>query len=393
MGQLQTNQHQHFDVIVVGAGAMGSAAAYHLAQDGQRVLLLEQFQVGHLRGSSHGGSRIIRYTHEDIDFTRWMPATFALWHRLEQESGQSLMQMTNGLYFGLGNDPFLTGAQQALHMLGFPYRLLTANDMRKEFPQFQLDDQWLALEQTETGILAATRCVQTLVTQAIQHGATLQESCKVLAIRAEGEGVAVRYATHGTETEVYANRVVITAGPWVHQLLDPLLGYSLPLTPTHQQVAYFRVENPELYRIGCCPIHIFFDGNLGAYGFPIYEKPGHVKVAIELANIPIDPDQPAVLDQQALQLLSATVGERLVGVDPEPQWAESCRYTETPNRDFIIDYHPEHPQIIFASGFSGRGFKHSIAIGRALADMAQSDPGVYHQEFWLPRFALKVFAP
>jgi sarcosine oxidase len=303
------------------------------------------------------------------------------------------MQLTNGLYFGLGNDPFLISAQQALHTLGFPYRLLTASDVRREFPQFQLEDEWVALEQTETGILAATRCVQTMIAQAIQHGATLQESCKVLAIRAAGQGVVVRYATSGAEAEVYANRVVITAGPWVHQLLDPLLGYSLPLTPTHQQVAYFRVEQPALYAIGRCPIHIFFDGNLGAYGFPIYEKPGYVKVAIELANIPIDTDQPATIDKQALQLLSAAVAERLVGVDPEPHEAESCRYTETPNRDFIVDYHPEHPQIIFATGFSGRGFKHSIAIGRALADMAQSEPGVYHQEFWLPRFALKVFAP
>ncbi|CAN5553127.1 N-methyl-L-tryptophan oxidase [soil metagenome] len=389
----KANSSQSFDVVVVGAGAMGSATAYHLAQDGQRVLLLEQFQIGHLYGSSHGGSRIIRYTHEDIDFTRWMPATFALWQRLEHESGQSLMQLTNGLYFGLTNDPFLSGAQHALHTLGFPYRLLTAGDVRKEFPQFQLEDKWIALEQTETGILAATRCVQTLVTQAIRHGATVQEACKVLTIRMEGEGVAVRYATHSTETEVYAQRVVITAGPWVHQLLDPLLGYRLPLTPTHQQVAYFRVEKPELYAIGRCPIHIFFDDNLGAYGFPIYEKPGYVKVAIELADIPIDPDQPATIDQQALQLLSATVAERLVGVDPEPQWTESCRYTETPNRDFIIDRHPEYPQIIFATGFSGRGFKHSIAIGRTLADMTQSEPGVYHQEFWLPRFALKVFAP
>src|SRR4051812_42653561 len=134
MGQYQaslyrSNQHQHFDVVVVGAGAMGSAAAYHLAQDGQRVLLLEQFHVGHMRGSSHGGSRIIRYTHEDVEFTQWMPATFALWRRLEQESGQSLMQITTGLYLGRGNDPFLASAQQALQTLGFPYRMLSADDV------------------------------------------------------------------------------------------------------------------------------------------------------------------------------------------------------------------------------------------------------------------------
>src|SRR3954463_12655754 len=98
---------QTFDVIVIGAGVMGSATAYHLAKAGRRVLLLEQFQIGHPHGSSHGGSRIIRYTHEDLAFAQWMPATFALWRELEQESGQLLMQLTNGLYFGLADDPFL----------------------------------------------------------------------------------------------------------------------------------------------------------------------------------------------------------------------------------------------------------------------------------------------
>ena len=102
----QSNASQHFDVVVIGAGAMGSATAYHLAKDGRNVLLLEQFHIGHRRGSSHGGSRIIRYTHEDREFARWMPATFALWRQLEQESGEQLFQLTGGLYLGLPNDPF-----------------------------------------------------------------------------------------------------------------------------------------------------------------------------------------------------------------------------------------------------------------------------------------------
>jgi monomeric sarcosine oxidase len=384
---------QTFDVIVIGAGVMGSATAYHLAKDGRRVLLLEQFQIGHTYGSSHGGSRIIRYTHEELEFARWMPATFALWRQLEQESGQLLMQLTNGLYFGLADDPFLPGAQQVLQTLGFPYRLLSAAEVRREFPQFRLRDEWITLEQAQTGILAATRCVETMAQQALRHGAVVQEASKVLAVWPAGEGVRVRVATHGMETDFYAARAVITAGPWVHQLLDPLLGYQLPLTPTHQQIAYFRVEKPELYAVGRCPLYIFFDGGPGAYGFPIFEQPGYVKVGIELVDTPIDPDQPAVIDAQALAQLSTTVADLLVGVNPEPHWVQSCRYTETPNRDFIIDYHPEYPQISFATGFSGRGFKHSIALGRTLADMAQGEPGVYHEEFWSPRFALKAFGP
>ena len=388
----QAKSGQQVDVVVIGAGAMGSAAAYHLAKDGRSVCLLEQFHVGHTRGSSHGGSRIIRYAHEDKEFAQWMPATFALWRQLEQESGQQLLQLTGGLYLGLPNDPFLIDTPKVMHTLGFDYRMLTATDIRQDYPQFQVPKEWVALEQAETGILAAARCVQTLVDQAVKHGATVQEESKVLAVHPQGDGVLVRYVGPSGEQTVYADHAIMTAGPWARQLLDGLLGYALPLTPTHQQVAYFPVEKPADYALGRCPTYLFLDAGFGIYGFPMFERPGYVKVAIELVNTTIDPDQPGVVDQPALAQLKEAVATFMVGINPTPEWVETCRYTETPNRDFIIDRHPDYPQLSFAAGFSGRGFKHAIAIGRVLADMAQSEPGVYHSEFWSPRFALRAFA-
>ena len=112
---------------------------------------------------------------------------------------------------------------------------------------------------------------------------------------------------------------------------------------------------------------------------------------MELVDTPVEPDAVGVVDQEVLAQLSASVADLLVGVNPQPVLVETCRYTETPTRDFIIDRHPHHPQILFAAGFSGRGFKHAIAIGRLLADLAQSEPGVYTSEFWLPSFALHNF--
>lgn len=392
MGTPPTSIHtQTIDVIVIGAGAMGSAAAYHLAKDGQRVLLLEQFRIGHTRGSSHGGSRIIRYAHESIELTRMMPATFDLWRQLEQESGTSLVQLTGGLYFGLASDPFFDSTQQALQTLGFPYQMLSADAVRQAFPQFRLRDEWVALEQAQTGIVAATRSVETMIAQAVRHGALVQEDCKVLAVAAEGDHVVVRIAGQGSETTRRARQVIITAGPWARQLLEPALDVRLPLTPTHQQIAYFAVEKPADYTIGRFPTYVFFDGGPGLYGFPIYEQPGYVKVAMELVDTPVDPDAVSVVDQEVLAQLSAAVADLLVGVNPQPALVETCRYTETPTRNFIIDRHPHHPQILFAAGFSGRGFKHAIAIGRLLADLAQSEPGVYPSEFWLPSFALHNF--
>lgn len=381
-----------YDVIVIGAGAMGSATAYHLAQERKQVLLLEQFEIGHTYGSSHGGSRIIRYTHSDLDSTRVMPATFDLWRRLERESGESLLQMTGGLYIAPPHDSFLQGAQRALTALQHPYQLLSIDQMQREYPQFRLPTDWIALYQEHSGILAASRCVQTMVAQAARHGAEIRERTQVLTLQPTAEGVTVQLAGAAGEERIYARQAIITAGPWARRLLDPLIAYPLPLQPTHQQVAYFAVEHPELYAVGRCPLYIF-TADPHFYGFPIFELPGHVKVALELLNNATDPDGPRQVDQNAVRELSEVVASTLVGVNPTPARVEVCLYTETPNRDFIVDRHPEHPQILLGVGFSGRGFKFAIGIGRLLADLAQSAPGMYQSEFWLAKYAVSRFAP
>lgn len=380
-----------YDLIVIGAGVMGSAAAYHLAKDGRRVLLIEQFTIGHTHGSSHGGSRIIRYTHDDVAYVRLMPAIFELWRRLEAESGASLLQMTGGLYIGPEDEPFLRGAQHALHTLQYPYQVLSPDELPDRFPQFRLPAGWLALYQQESGILAATRCVETLAHQAVQHGATVRERTQVQAVTPAGDGVAVRLAGAGGEETLYAVQAVITAGPWIERLLAPLLPYRLPLQVTHQQVAYFAVEQPELYAVGRCPLYIF-TALPHFYGFPIFERAGEVKVGMELVGSVVDPDAPRTATEAAISELSAAIERSLVGVRPQPTRVELCLYTETPNHHFIIDRHPEHPQILMGGGFSGRGFKFGIAVGRLLADLAASAPGVYESEFWLPRFAVTRFA-
>ncbi len=380
-----------FDVIVIGAGSMGSATAYHLAKEGRRVLLVEQFTVGHTRGSSHGGSRIIRYTHETISDASIMPATFALWRALEKESGQALLQMTGGLYMSAETDPWLHDTRKTLQALNFPYRELNAAEMRREYPQFRLPASMVTLYQAESGILAATRCVQTLAAQAVRHGAELREQTKVLAVTPTGAGVTVRLATHGGEEVVYAQQAVLTAGPWAKGFLDQIVAYPLPLQVTHQQVAYFAVEQPELYAVGRFPLFMY-NVEPYLYGFPIFEKPGHVKIALELLDLVVDPDQPGVIDPLYLRQLLETVDQTMVGIKPEALQLETCRYTETPNRDFIIDRHPEYPQILIGAGFSGRGFKFAISVGRLLADLAGSAPGAYNSPFWLPKFAITRFA-
>jgi monomeric sarcosine oxidase len=381
-----------FDVIVVGAGGVGTATAYHLARLGRRVLLLEQFQLGHTQGSSHGGSRIIRYTHDTTAYAQQMPATFQLWAQLEAESGTQLLQPAGGLYMGPEDDRFLQGSLRTLDELNFPYQTFTGAELVHHYPNFRIPGHWIAFFQEQTAILAATRCVQSMAQQAMRHGALLREMTQVEAIEPHGEGVIVRALGPGGTTHYSAAQVVVTAGPWAGRMLATLLGFPLPLRVTHQQVAYFAAQKPADYALGRFPIFIVTK-DPHFYGFPIYERDGAVKIAVEQTANTVDPDGPREIDRLLQARLSELVAGYFVGLDPQPVHMETCLYTETPSRDFIIDRHPVYPQILFAAGFSGRGFKHTIAIGQLLADLSQSAPGSYTSPFWLDQYRLAHFAP
>jgi sarcosine oxidase len=389
-----TNATRHFvrrpryDVVVVGAGAMGSAAAYHCARDGRHVLLLEQFTVGHSRGSSHGESRIIRYTHDAVDYASQMPATFALWRELERESGAPLMQLTGGLYLGPAAEPWLVQAQQTLTRLDMPYRLLDAHDLARAYPQFCPHPDWIGLEQEHTGMLAASRCVATLVSQAVRHGATVREETPVAAVMPDGDGVRLRLTTG---EEILADRAVLAAGPWAGRFLAGLVGHPVPLRVTHQQVAYFRSHDSAAFAIGRFPIFILVS-HPHFYGFPIWERRGEVKLALEQSVAEVDPDAARTADPGLLEELVTGVAAVLPGLDPHPVEVVPCLYTETPTRDFVIDRHPDHPQIVIAAGFSGRGFKHAVAVGRLLADLVATPPGDYRSPFWRDVYRLARFA-
>lgn len=391
MPHIRSQNSPAFDAIVVGAGAMGSAAAYALAQDSRRVLLLEQFTIGHNRGSSHGGSRIIRYTHDNTDYAGQMPATFELWRRLERESGQTLLQLTGGLYAGTQDAPFLRAAAAALRDLSFAFRQLNASELAAVYPQFRFPADWIGLVQEDTGILAATRCVQTLAARAVTHGAELREQTAVLEVTPDGDGVAVRTTGAQGEKTYWADRAVITAGPWASRLLEPLLGFAVPLRVTRQQVAYYAARRPEQFAVGRFPVFIIV-ADPHFYGFPIWEEPGAIKVALEQSEITVDPSGPRQVDANLAAQLNALIAAHLPGVDPAPLHVDPCLYTETPTRDFVIDRHPHFPQIVIGAGFSGRGFKHAVAMGRLLADLAQSEAGVYASPFWLERFRITRFA-
>lgn len=381
---------QQYDVIVVGGGGAGSAAAYHLARDGRRVLLLEQFQIGHVRGSSHGQSRIIRHVYNSADYASLAPIAFQYWNELQANNEAPLLQMTGGISV---NDPKAEHFQaivRALDTIDVPYRIYDQHEAAKAFPQFRVPDGWVVLEQNGAGILHASNCVKAMAAGAVVAGAELREACKVLSVQPDGEGVAVRFASAAGEETALAGRAIVTAGPWAAGFFQQL-GLQVDLPVLHQQVVYYEVDDPASYAVGRCPLYLYgASAELpGFYGFPIWERPGQIKVAVELAEEPIDPNSlPYPVDQKALALMNRQVSELMVGVRPTPTDVITCRYTMSPDRDFIIDRHPEYPQIVLASPCSGHGFKFTITTGRLVADLVQSAHSDYNSPVWRERFGL-----
>jgi len=354
---------------------------------GRRVLLLEQFALGHTRGSSHGESRIIRHSYSSVDYATLAPPAFEAWRALERESGAELLTMTGGIDLGHAGDAALLACRRALEEAGFGSIWLEGAEARAFTPQFNLPDDWAVLWQSGAGILNAGRCVRTLAAQAIAHGAALVEHARVDSIEPGKRNTVVRFSSGGTESEVEARGVVIAAGPWANALSEGL-GVPSQLRVTHQQVVYYAVEDEGLWSRGRAPIYIAH-GRDGFYGFPISERPGFIKVGIELDTEIPDPDvETNSPNFEALTSLNRIVATMFRGVRPQPADVVTCRYTETADRDFLIDRHPRHPGIVFASPCSGHGFKFSILSGRLAAELATESSEPAASPLWRPRFAL-----
>lgn len=373
---------ERYDLVVVGAGVMGAATAYHMARRGRRVLLLEQFALGHERGSSHGHSRIFRLAYDSTDYASLALAALPLWRELEQEAGAALLRLTGGLDFADADSPAIAATAAALAALGLPFEHVDRAAAAARFPQFAFAETTVGLFQPTSGILDATACVLALAAQARRYGATVRPETPALAVTPEPGGVTVT-----TPAATYAaDRLVITAGSWARPLLLPL-GLDLPLTVTREQVAFFRPHAPALFEPGRCPVFIQH-GSPSLYGFPLAGLPG-VKAAFHGDGPPIGPDDAdRSVDPARLAALQAHLARWIPQAAGAPFHTQTCRYTTTPDHEFIVDQHPEHPQILIGSPCSGHGFKFGILIGAILADLAEHGATAHPiRRFRLARFA------
>jgi sarcosine oxidase len=357
-----------FPNVVLGAGAMGSAAAYHLARRGAPVLLIEQFALGHDRGSSHGAARITRHSYADPRYARLMLDAFRAWRELEADAGQNLYLRTGGVSLCPPGVDYVAQVAASLQAIDIPHRRMTGAELHRCLPAFAVPDDTDAVFEPDAGMLAAARAVAVQVELARRLGGdqtSVWENCPVRRIDLEADQPTIVTDTH----KLIADRLIVTAGAWTRQLLPRL---PIPLRPTRQQVLYFRPPDPLAFAPGRFPVFIY----KGAgdqddfYGMPASAGQG-VKVARH-GGPDVDPD---AVDRTVAEEYRETVRRFLRGHIPALAGApidltEVCLYTLAPDDRFRIGPVNGRADVIFASPCSGHGFKFSCLIGRVLADLA-----------------------
>jgi sarcosine oxidase len=374
-----------FDAIVVGLGGMGSATAFHLARRGLKVLGLEQFDLLHELGSSHGLTRIIRLSyHEHPSYVPLLRRSYELWRELQTIAGEPLLTLTGSLEGGPPQGHLFRGALEAVEQHRLPHEILDGRELRRRFPAYAgFGDEVQVVLQADGGFLASERCMLAHVRGALAAGADLRFREPLLSWHVTPlGGVGVRTAAGAYE----ADRLAICAGPWAATLVPALAAFAVP---ERQVLAWLQPTRREWFSVDAFPVFYLEVPEGSYYGFPEHDVPGfkfgryhhlHERVDPDNLDRSVRPDDETLLRAFASRYFPDGAGSTVM--------LKTCLFTNSPDEHFILDLHPAHPQVSIAAGFSGHGFKFCSVVGEIMADLAQREATAHDIElFRIDRFA------
>jgi len=362
---------------------MGSATLFHLARRGLRVLGLERFDLVHEYGSSHGLTRIIRLAYwEHPTYVALLRRAYELWRELESLAGERLLHITGSVDAGPEGGAIFEGALASSRLHGLAHEVMDGDELHRRYPGYRLPKQIRCLYQPDGGFLLPERCDVAHVEQALALGAEVRCREEVLDWEVNGGRVRVR-----TSRGVYeAGRLVVCAGPWASKLIPALAGLAVP---ERQVLAWLQPTRPDRFRPAVFPVFNLEVEEGRFYGFPSFLIPGFKFGKYHHRGERVDPDtvnrNPEPEDEE---LLRAFARRYFPEGEGPTLMLKACMFTNTPDRHFILDHHPAHPEISIAAGFSGHGYKFCSVIGEVMADLVQDERGRHDIEFFrLGRFA------
>jgi sarcosine oxidase len=329
------------DVVVVGAGINGLATARALARKGVEVLIVEQFEVGHTRGSSHGRSRIFRLAYPEAHWVRLAREAFDGWRDLEAETGTTLLELHGLLELVHAQED---GSRRALEECGVAFELLTRSQVAERFP-VAVPEGLSAIFQPEAGIARADLARQAFLDSARRYGARLLEGTRIESL-----------------DEIDARSVVVVAGSWARPLLATA-GFDLPVVVTRETVGYFELESER-------PIPSVVDLKPEARGhgtYALHDPQYGLKIGIHMSGPVADPDEDGAPEPALVDLIREAVARYFPAADAEPAALDTCLYTTTDDERFILE---RHGRVVVGSACSGHGFKFAPAVGERLAALA-----------------------
>lgn len=367
----------HYDAVVMGVGAMGSATLSALAKRGYKVCGIEQFGMAHDKGSSHGETRLIRKAYfEHPDYVSLLHSSYDEWEQMQEESDQMLFAKNGLLLAGQSDSMLIRGLESCYSQHDLPHDILSAGDVQRRWPHINLPENVEIYYDPIAGYLHVENCVREFYRLAKKNGADLFNEEKVIAWEADSEN-SVSVTTN--KRTITADRLVISCGAWASEALQML---DLKLDIWRKVLYWYKTTDREKCRPGSFPSFFIETEKGGFYGFPAVSSEG-VKIAEHYHKHSIS--HPDRLNREVSAGEDTIVSNFAARTFPLLQTPSHnsvvCMYTMSEDEHFIIDHHPEHENVVIATGFSGHGFKFAPVIGNILADLAMEQTTDYPIDF------------